>query len=45
MQGFLAEYFARGIGNHNVNQLEKIQILQVVPNRTNTVLNIFWNMD
>jgi len=44
MEGFIAMYFTNGLFNHNVGQLEKIQILQIVPNRTNTVMNVFWNL-
>lgn len=35
-------YFANGSFNHNKGQLDDIEILRVIPNRTNTVLNIFW---
>lgn len=41
----LAMYFANGLFNHGVNQLESIQIQQVIPNSKNTVLNIFWNIE
>lgn len=44
MENFLALYFANGLLNHNVGQLNEIEILQVVPNKCNTVMNIFWNI-
>jgi ketol-acid reductoisomerase len=44
MENFLALYFANGLLNHNAGQLADIDIFQVVPNKCNTVMNIFWNI-
>jgi hypothetical protein len=44
MENFLALYFANGLLNHNLGQLNEIDILQVIPNNCNTVMNIFWNI-
>lgn len=38
-------YFANGTFNHNIGQLDDIQLLKIIPNRTNTVLNIFWSIE
>lgn len=44
MENFLALYFANGLLNHNSNQLNDIEILEIIPNAANTVMNVFWNI-
>jgi hypothetical protein len=45
MNNVISMYFANGIFNHNVGQLEKVAFREVIPNRTNTVLNVFWDIE
>jgi len=45
MESFVVSYFANGFCNHNTNQLEDVQIISVIPNKSNTVLNVFWDLD
>jgi hypothetical protein len=45
MHSVLTMYFANGLFNHNNGQLNQVEILQIIPNRTNTVLNVFWNLE
>ena len=40
----IAMYFAKGLFNRNISQLSHIDICQVIPNKANTVINIFWNI-
>jgi len=45
MHEIVAMYFANGLFNHHHHQLDKIEILQIIPNKSNTVLNVFWNVE
>lgn len=45
MKNVLSMYFSHGLFNHGVGQLEEVGFKDVIPNRTNTVLNIFWDIE
>ena len=44
MSNFVYLYFVSGLFNHNASQFDSMEILQIIPNRANTVINVFWNI-
>lgn len=44
MSNFVYLYFVSGLYNHNASQFDSIEILEIIPNRANTVINVFWNI-
>lgn len=44
MHSVVTKYFAQGVFHQGQGQLNQIEIRQIVPNKTNTVLNIFWDI-